>query len=141
MARINYFTEDITFSVPNPRKTVSWLLQIAKKESVPIKELNFIFCSDAYLLAINQNYLKHNTFTDIITFDNREGENSIEGDVFISVDRIHDNARKFRVRYEVELRRVMAHGLLHLLGYGDKSKTAKSLMRKNEDHYLSLWRD
>jgi rRNA maturation RNase YbeY len=99
--------------------------------------LNFIFCSDNYLLSINQNYLKHDTLTDIITFNNSEDKRVIVGDIFISLERIRENAQRFNVTSESELHRVMIHGTLHLLGYADKGKEAKALMTDKENHYLS----
>jgi rRNA maturation RNase YbeY len=99
--------------------------------------LNFIFCSDNYLLSINQNFLKHDTLTDIITFDNSEDKRVIVGDIFISLERIQENAESFGVTIKDELHRVMIHGTLHLLGYADKAKEAKALMTDKEDLYLS----
>jgi probable rRNA maturation factor len=139
MANINYFTEDVKFSVPNPRKTRTWLIESADAEGVEIGSINFVFCSDKYLLSLNSQYLKHNTLTDIITFDNSEERKHLEGDVFISIDRVKDNASKFHTSVEDELRRVMIHGVLHLVGFKDKTEKDKSQMRKREDHYLSLW--
>ena len=139
MGKINFFSEGISFSVPNPRKTKSWLTESIAAEGASALEINYIFCSDQYLLSINKGYLKHNTFTDIITFDNSEKESLLEGDIFISVQRIAENAKKYEVPPEQELRRVMIHGVLHLLGYGDKTPKQNAEMRKKEDHYLSLW--
>lgn len=100
-------------------------------------ELNFIFCSDEYLLSINQEYLNHDTFTDIITFDNSDTAKVISGDIFISIPRVKENASNLGVEEPEELRRVIIHGVLHLAGYFDKSKTDKALMTEKEDYYLS----
>ena len=140
MGQINYFTEDVKFSISNPRKTKSWLIECAASEGCEIGSINFIFCSDRYLLTLNRGYLKHKTLTDIITFDNSDGSPFLEGDIFISVERVEDNALTFEVEAALELRRVMVHGLLHLIGYKDKAIRERSLMRKKEDLYLSLWK-
>jgi rRNA maturation RNase YbeY len=99
--------------------------------------LSFVFCSDAYLLEINKQYLNHDTFTDIVTFDSSEDEDVIAGDIFISVERIRENASKFSVSEKDELNRVIIHGVLHLCGYYDKKKEDKALMTEKEDYYLS----
>ena len=99
--------------------------------------INFIFCDDAYLLEMNQEYLKHDTFTDIITFDYGSSE-AVSGDIFISVDRIRENAAKLQQNALDELHRVMIHGILHLIGYKDKSPADKAQMTSKEDKYLSL---
>jgi len=102
-----------------------------------LKELNYIFCSDAYLLQINQQYLNHDTYTDIITFDNSETEKVITGDIFISIERIRENAAKYNITEADELHRVIIHGALHLLGYKDKTAVTKQKMTEKEDFYLS----
>jgi len=138
MAQIQFFSEEIKFTVPNPRKTTAWIKAAIKKEKANLESINYIFCSDDFLRAMNIQYLKHQTYTDIITF-NYGSDGVIEGDIYISIDRIKENAEKFSVDFNSELRRVIIHGVLHLLGYNDKSKTEKALMRKKEDSYLSLW--
>lgn len=138
MAVVNYFYQVSSFKVPFPRKTSSWIQSSIKKEKHKLSGLNFIFCSDEQLLKINQDYLNHNTYTDIVTFDNSEDKSQIEGDIFISVDRVVDNAQKLNIPFQDELNRVMIHGVLHLLGYSDKSFAKKKEMRKKEDVYLSL---
>ena len=137
MPGIHYFSKGTTFKLPQPRKTSSWIQKIARSEKASIAELNYIFCSDTYLLGINQQYLAHDTYTDIITFDLGEGE-SIEGEIYISIPRVRENARTHKVLFQNELDRVIIHGLLHLLGYSDKSPRKKELMRKKEDACLSL---
>jgi probable rRNA maturation factor len=139
MASINFFTEDVTFKVPNPRKTSAWLKSAIAKEKRSLSQLNYIFCSDTYLNRINQQYLNHTSLTDIITFDNSDGSGVIEGDIFISIDRIDENAIKFKTNFQTELLRVIVHGALHLIGYTDKTAKAKVEMRKKEDAYLSLF--
>jgi probable rRNA maturation factor len=138
MPAINFFTEDIEFKLDHPRKTSKWIKDSINEEGSKLQSLNFIFCSDSYLLKINRDYLNHNTLTDIITFDQSESKGSIQGDIFISIERITENARKFNVSRDTELHRVIIHGVLHLLGYGDKSPAKKTKMREKEDRYLSL---
>ena len=135
---IRFFTEDIKLLLKNKAQLRDWFINTAKAESNCIKELNYVFCSDAYLLEMNQLYLKHDTYTDIITFDNSETDMKVLGDIFISIDRIRENAKNFGVTETDELHRVMIHGLLHLLGYGDKSKTEKAKMTEKENYYLWL---
>ena len=135
---IYFFSEDIPFKLKEKTFLRSWIKNTITLEGKSLKELNFIFCSDNYLLEINQNYLKHNTFTDIITFDNSEDPMDIVGDIFISVERVKENATKFGVEERDELHRVMIHGTLHLIGYNDKSKAEKKVMTAREDHYLQL---
>lgn len=116
-----------------------WLKAIATEHKSSIRDLNYIYQTDEELLKLNQEHLKHDTYTDIITFDNRDTEGPIEGDIFISVDRVKENAKDFKVVFEIELRRVMAHGLLHLIGFGDKSDIDKKEMRKAENQALKIF--
>jgi len=132
---IAFLTEDITFELKEKLKHKAWLKEAAKAEGFKIGELNYIFCSDAYLLDINQKYLGHDTLTDIVTFDNSEDPKMIEGDIFISIERVRENALKFDTA-ESELKRVMVHGLLHLAGYKDKGKAQKELMTLKENEHL-----
>jgi probable rRNA maturation factor len=134
---IRFFYEEIDFKIKHPGKVRQWISKSAAKEKRIILEVNYIFCSDKYLLSLNQDYLNHNTLTDIITFDNSEGL-KIAGEIYISVDRIIENAAKYSSGFTDELHRVMIHGILHLCGYKDKRIAEKTLMRKKEDAYLSL---
>ena len=138
MPAISFFSEDIPFSLPKPRKTSTWLKGVISTEGGRLKSLTFIFCSDSYLHSLNEQYLNHTTLTDIITFDNSDGGSEIEGDVYISIERVRENARKFNVSFENELHRVLVHGVLHLLGYSDKTKAEKAAMRQKDDIHLSL---
>ncbi|HEX8377999.1 MAG TPA: rRNA maturation RNase YbeY [Pedobacter sp.] len=135
---IQFFSEDISFTLKEKNKVRNWIRQTIQSEGKKLKELNFIFCTDNYLLEINQQYLKHDTFTDIVTFDNSESSEVIIGDIFISIDRIKENANQYKVSERDELHRVIIHGTLHLLGYKDKTKAHKTLMTSKEDHYLFL---
>ena len=134
---IQFFTEDLVYTLKHKTKIRTWLLQTITAEGYELEELNFILCSDEYLLGINQQYLKHDTYTDVITFDNSEEDKIIIGDIFISLERIQENAKNFKSTTYDELCRVMVHGTLHLLGYKDKSKAEKALMTQKEDDYLS----
>jgi probable rRNA maturation factor len=136
-AAIHFFSEEITFTLKHKTIIRKWLHDTIIAEGFKLDELNFIFCSDEYLLGINQQYLNHDTYTDVITFDNSEVAKMITGDIFISVDRIRENAKEFKHVFINEICRVMVHGTLHLLGYPDKTKAAKKLMTEKEDHYLS----
>ena len=138
MARVDFFNQDISFKLANPAKTRKWIQEVITREKKGLAHLNYIFCSDDHLLGINQQYLKHKTLTDIITFDNSEAGGMIEGDIFISIDRVRENAEALETVFDDELHRVIIHGVLHLIGYGDKSPGEKSRMRKKEDAYLSL---
>ena len=136
MPKINFFTEDTTYALKQKTKIKAWIASTVAEEGYKLDELNFILCSDDYLLRINQDYLQHDDYTDVITFDNAEALKSILGDIFISIDRIKENATQFKATIETELSRVMIHGTLHLLGYKDKGKAAKTLMTEKEDEYL-----
>lgn len=138
MADIDFFSQDIPFKVPRPAKTRRWIREVISLERKALVHLNYIFCSDDHLLQMNQQYLQHDTFTDILTFDNSEQPGHIEGDVFVSIDRVSANAETLGVSFDEELHRVIIHGVLHLIGYGDKTSAEKALMRKKEDAYLSL---
>jgi len=135
--KINFFTEEIDFKLKNKKSLRSWVEQTIIVENHTLKEINFIFCSDQYLLKINQYYLQHDTYTDIITFDNSEAETEIVSDIFISVKRVTENASSFQIPILQELHRVMIHGTLHLLGYKDKSPKDKKLMTDKENFYMS----
>ena len=138
MPSLNFFNEEITFKLTHPQKTRNWVKSAIKKEGKDLNQINFIFCSDDYLGGINVQFLKHKTYTDIITFDNSEGSGRLQGDIFISIDRVTENASKFKTTFDEELHRVIIHGVLHLIGYTDKDSTSKNVMRKKEDAYLSL---
>lgn len=138
MPSVNFFSEEISFQLPHPRKTVKWIKQSILKEKKVLHQLNYIFCSDEYLRGVNIRYLGHQTYTDIITFDTSEETGTIQGDIFISIDRVIENAAKFRTDPDEELHRVIIHGVLHLIGYSDKGNANKMAMRKKEDAYLSL---
>lgn len=135
---IRFFYEEIEFKLANPAKTKKWLTISASKEKRGIKNINYIFCSDDFLLRLNAKYLNHHTLTDIITFDESVGK-SISGEIYISIDRVAENAFAYQCDFQTEVRRIMIHGVLHLCGYSDKHKSEKILMRKKEDTYLSLW--
>lgn len=135
---ITFFREDVDFVLKDRAKVRAWIGETIKEEGYKqIGELNFIFCSDDYLLEINEQYLNHDTYTDIVTFDSSEKEGVIAGDVFISVERTRENAIKYAVSEIDELHRVIIHGVLHLCGYKDESKSDKALMTEKENTYLA----
>ena len=134
---INYFSESTDFLFLDQEKSNNWVEAVLLKESKTLGEINYIFCSDEYLLKMNQAYLNHDTFTDIITF-NYVINNKISGDLFISIDRIKENALATNTSFYDELNRVMIHGVLHLIGYDDKSLSDAQEIRAKEDFYLAL---
>lgn len=136
---INFNVETEGFKVLDIRKKKSWLKDLVKEQGFNLGELNYIFLNDKGLHKINLEYLNHDTYTDIITFDNSEEEDMIEGDIFVSIERIAENAKKFKVNFETELTRVMAHGVLHLCGYLDKKPEDVKLMREMEDKYVAKY--
>ena len=132
------FSSQNDFVLEQSERVESWLKAASLKESYGIDSLGYVFCSDDFLLEINQQFLDHDTLTDIVTFDYTEGT-ILNGEIYISTDRVADNAKDFNVDFDTELRRVIIHGLLHMCGYGDKTDDEKSHMRKKEDEYLALW--
>lgn len=137
MPAIHFFEEDITYKLKQKTAVRSWINETIQAEGYTLKELTYIFCSDNYLLQINQQYLDHDTYTDIVTFDNSDIADTIIGDIFISIDRIRENAAKFGVTETDEVHRVIIHGALHLLGYKDKLPADKKKMTLKEDFYLN----
>jgi probable rRNA maturation factor len=137
MPTIQFFEEDITYKLKNKTAVRKWITETIVAEGFKLAELTYVFCSDQDLLQINQQYLNHDTYTDIITFDNSDENSTIAGDIFISIERIKENAAKFAVTEAQELHRVIIHGALHLLGYKDKSVADKKKMTLKEDYYLS----
>ena len=137
---IHFFSEDVPFELLEKLRRKRWLKNFATAAGYQLKELNYVFCSDEYLYRMNMDYLKHNTYTDILTFDNSEKAFSLEGDIFISIDRVRENAKVHAQDEDSELSRVLAHGLLHLMGYKDKSKEEAFLMRTKEEEAIQLYR-
>ena len=131
------FTSNTNFQLKNKSASTSWIKKVVQKEGRKMKELSFVFCNDIDLLDKNSKYLNNNNFTDILTFDYSEN-NNISGDIYISIERVEENAKTYKVTFQNELDRVMIHGILHLLGYKDKSKKEQKIMRDKEDFYLSL---
>ena len=132
------FHYEIDFTIDEEPEYRSWVLRICVSENLEAGDLSFIFCADDYLLELNKKYLSHDTYTDIISFDYSEGR-SIAGDIFVSVERVRENAKLFGTTFVEELRRVMAHGLLHLMGYKDKSKKDIEIMRRKEMEKMKLF--
>lgn len=132
---IDFFSET-EFNLQNTEEVANWVSKIITNENREEGEISYIFCDDEYLHKLNVEFLKHDTLTDIISFDNSIG-NQINGDIFISVERVKENANSFNTTFENELHRVIIHGILHYCGYKDKNKTEAALMRKKEDVALS----
>lgn len=134
---ILYYYEDVDFVFKNKTLNNRWLRLVAKSEIKRIGDISIIFCSDNYILDINQRYLQHDYFTDIITFDYCEGD-KLSGDLFISIDSVKENAMEYGSEFSDELNRVIVHGILHLIGYDDHTEEDIAMMRKKENYYLSL---
>nr|WP_294905548.1 rRNA maturation RNase YbeY [uncultured Lacibacter sp.] len=138
-AVVNFFYQEVQFSFAKRRQLKKFLNTIFRKEGLILAELNVIFCTDEALLEINRNFLKHDYYTDIITFPLSLKSEPIVAELYISIDRVKDNAKTGAVSFKQELHRVIFHGCLHLAGYGDKSSQQIKKMREREDHYLRLY--
>lgn len=136
---IQFFFENID-EIPISTATISWLEDVIKTENKKLGEINYILCDDEYLLKVNQDFLDHDYYTDIITFDYVKGK-TISGDIFVSLPRILDNASTLSQNFESEFNRVLAHGILHLCGYKDKTEEEKSQMRAKEDFYINQFKN
>ncbi len=139
MMEILFFDNDRTPNLKNKRKLRLYLEKVFLKEKKHIASVSYIFCSDNYLIRINKDFLKHNYYTDVISFNLAESKGKIQGEIYISVDRIRENAAKERVPYREELHRVIFHGTLHLCGYEDKKREEILKMRKKENMYLKKY--
>ena len=133
-SNIEFYSEEIDFQLADENKIRAWIESVAHEESNEIGYVSFVFCSDDYLHKMNVEYLKHDTLTDIITFPYKK--NPLEGDIFISIERVADNAKDFNETFDRELHRVIIHGILHLCGYGDKTDVQEKKMRSLEEKYL-----
>lgn len=140
MKTISFRNADKTFLFPNKTGLKQFIEQLFKKERKALVELTYVFCSDEYLLGINKDFLQHDFYTDIITFDLSETPTKIIGEIYVSLDRIKDNASKLKTSVSDETLRVLFHGALHLCGYKDKKKADIAIMRNKEDYYLSLYK-
>lgn len=134
---IKYFNEDVSSPNFKRREATSWIKEVIDLEGYKLGDVSFIFCSDEYLLDVNRKYLDHDYYTDIITFDYVENR-KLNGDIFISIDRVKDNAVEFKTTFENEFHRILIHGILHLLGYKDKNIKDKLIMTEKEDLYLKI---
>ena len=135
----NFFSENKNFKISNKKEIRALLKKICKKENKKISFINCVFCSDNRLLEINKKYLNHVSLTDVVTFDFTPNKNNLEGDIYISIDRVKENAKKYKETFKKELLRVVIHGLLHLIGFLDKTKEEKNTMTLKENEYLSLY--
>jgi rRNA maturation RNase YbeY len=135
---INYQSQDIKFVLKEKRKVSKWINDVVKLHQKKLGYLSYIFCSNHYILELNRQYLNHNYFTDIITFDYCY-DNKVEGDIFISIDTVLDNSHRFKTNFSDELLRVIIHGVLHLVGFSDKTANQQKQMRVLEDEALSIF--
>jgi probable rRNA maturation factor len=136
--KIFFFLEEVSYTLKHKRNIRSWIIQTAENEYYKIGTLNYIFTNDDVLVQLNKEYLRHFTLTDIITFDLSESSGVLSGDIYISVDRARENAKKYKDSLTNEIRRLMIHGVLHLIGYRDKSRSEREQMKAKEEYYLSL---
>lgn len=136
MSQVSFFNEDVSFQLSNEQAVKNWVLETATKAGYQVEEINYIFCSDEYLLKMNREYLNHDYYTDIITFNNSVQPNEILSDIFISINRVQENADDLGINFHTELLRVIIHGVLHLIGYSDKTEDEQAVMRKKEDACL-----
>lgn len=139
LLKIQFHLLEKTSSLTRRKALKSFLISFAKKQGFKVDQLNYVFCSDPYLRKINREYLQHDYNTDIVTFDLSDTRGSLSADIFISLDRVKDNAKTYGVSTRQELHRVVFHGLLHLCGYNDKTDKQKQEMRKMEDKLLKLY--
>jgi len=135
---IRFSVQSVDFELQEPSKVKQWIAEVVKRRGKVVGNINYLFCGDEYLLGVNQQYLNHDTYTDIITFD-YVAANLISGDIMISVERVGENAVKLGTGFEQELHRVIIHGVLHLLGQGDKSESEAAEMRRQENDALQVW--
>ncbi|MGX9986622.1 rRNA maturation RNase YbeY [Soonwooa purpurea] len=135
---IQFFFEEVENTIDTSYS--AWLEELVLKENKKLGDINYILCDDDYLLKINQDFLQHDYYTDIITFDKVRGK-TINADIFVSLQRVTDNAELMKKSKDEELRRVLAHGLLHLVGFKDKSEDEQKTMRSKEDFYLALYNE
>lgn len=135
---IRFASQNVDFELPQVEKVKKWVSQVVQLRGKRVGNISYLFCDDEHLLGVNQQFLNHDTYTDIITFDYVVAD-LISGDIMISVDRVGENAEKFGVPFEQELHRVVIHGVLHLLGQGDKSYAEAAEMRRQEEEALVLW--
>lgn len=135
--KINFYSEN-NFELGDQARYSKWLERVILSEDKKLEEISYIFCDDEYLLNINQQYLDHDTYTDIITFDYCVG-NILQADIYISTERVQENAESFKVNFDEELRRVLAHGILHLCGYKDKTELEAETMRRKEEEKMQLF--
>ncbi len=135
---INFYSQEIPFTLKNKTFIRKWIEETATDEGKEIGEINYLFCDDNYILDVNRQFLQHDYLTDIITFDDCEHP-VLSGDIVISIERVRDNAKEFKVPVQTELLRVLIHGILHLCGYKDKSKKEETVMRGKEDFYIQKY--
>lgn len=136
---ISFSNQNIDFSLPDQNRVKEWISTLIKRHGMSVGNIGYLFCDDSFLLEANNKYLNHDTLTDIITFDYVNG-NLVSGDIMISVERVSDNSVTFGVPFTDELHRVIIHGVLHLLGLGDKTDDEARIMRQREDEALALWK-
>ncbi len=140
---VRYYTDDCRYNLPQKRLTAQWLKEVASAEGYTLGDVTYIFCSAQRLLEMNRQFLGHDYFTDVITFDysDRKGAKTVAGDIFIDVETVADNARQYGAATIEEMRRVVVHGVLHLCGHHDKTPRTNAQMHRKEDKYLAFWKN
>lgn len=140
---VKYYNDGSRYRLPDKRRTTLWLREVARREGYKLGDVNYIFCSAQRLLEMNRQYLGHDYFTDVITFDysDRKGTGIVSGDIFIDVETVADNARLYGFSRLQEMRRVVVHGVLHLCGQHDKTPRTNAQMHRKEDKYLAFWEE
>jgi probable rRNA maturation factor len=139
MATVQFFYNEVSFPFSNRQGLKKFIVGLFKKEGKRLQALQYVFCTDAYLLQVNRDFLQHDDYTDIITFDLSDSPSAISGEIYISIDRVRDNARQLGNTFKEELHRVIFHGALHLCGYRDKKPAEIKAMRAGEERYLEGW--
>ena len=139
MAKINFLSGDRKFTFQQKRAIKNFIELLFKKEKIALQQINYVFCSDEFLLKMNNDFLQHDYYTDIITFGLSEKNKPVEAEIYISIDRVKDNAKQLGVLFKTEMLRVLFHGALHLCGYKDKTKSEILTMRAKEERFLLLY--
>jgi rRNA maturation RNase YbeY len=140
MAQISFFEEQVQFHLTNQIQIRKWIKHIVKQESnKKIDKIDIIFCTDEYLYTLNKSYLHHDTLTDILTFNYSGDPDILDAEIYISIDRVRENCKTYKVNFSIELHRVLIHGILHLVGFNDKTKYQRQIMREKENEYLTLY--
>ena len=136
---ISFHSQVSKFTLKKKKKIIDWILLVAYLERTEVNEISYVFCDDEFMLKLNNDFLHHNYYTDIVTFDYSAGHKKIAAEIYISIERVLENSKLLKTNFEDELRRVMIHGVLHCIGYSDKHQKSQNRMRKKENEYLQIF--